>query len=97
MSAIINIAIDSALTISWWVVRQAVYGVYAGTHYLIWGHMETDAEKREKLIAEDLRNIKETQKKLLAKFESDNDNSNSNKINDKSDLTDIQLADFDVI
>jgi hypothetical protein len=65
MSTLINIVVDVTLSASWWIIRKATYGIYSGTRYLIWGHVETKESKRENKLIEELESLKNIQETIL--------------------------------
>ena len=88
MSTIIHIVVDATLSAGWWVIRRASYGIYSGTHYLIWGKTETSDEIREKKIMSEIEDIKRAQENILSEIKNKSDsvffNVNALKKHDQS-------------
>lgn len=80
MSTIIHIVVDATLSAGWWVIRRASYGIYSGTHYLIWGKTETPEEVREKKIMTEIEDIKKTQENILSEIQNRKESSPNKEI-----------------
>ncbi len=63
MVSLINISIDSPLNISWWVVKNVLYGTYCLSYYLIYGNKKTQTNE-EILLLELKKEISELDKKI---------------------------------
>ncbi len=61
MVSLISISIDSPLTMSWWVIKNVVYGSYCLTYYLIYGSQKS---QEEIMLLELKKEISELDKKI---------------------------------
>jgi hypothetical protein len=66
MSTIVNVAVDVALSASWWVVKKTTYGLYSGIYYLIYGKVES---KEDKIRRELLEKNDEDRKELMEEIQ----------------------------
>lgn len=65
MSAIVSVAVDVALSASWWVVRKTSYGLYSGIYYLIYGKVESNEDKiRRELLEKNDEDRKELMEEI---------------------------------
>ena len=71
MVSLINISIDSPLTMSWWVIKNVLYGSYCLTHYLIYGSKKKLTQE-EILLLELKKEISELDKKVDIYYHNDN-------------------------
>jgi hypothetical protein len=74
MVSLISISIDSPLTMSWWVVKNVLYGSYCLTYYLIYGSkkQQTQEEINQMLLLLELKKELGDLDKKLSILTSDN-------------------------
>ncbi len=64
MVSLISISIDSPLTMSWWVLKNVLYGSYCLTYYLIYGSKKQYQEINQSLLLELKKDLGELDKKI---------------------------------
>ena len=79
MVSLISISIDSPLSMSWWVVKNVLYGSYCLTYYLLYGSnkQQTRVTREEIMLLELKKEISELDKKIDVYY---NHHDNNNKI-----------------
>lgn len=63
MVSLISISIDSPLTMSWWVVKNVLYGSYCLTYYIIYGSKKQPTTE-EIMLLELKKELSELDKKI---------------------------------
>ncbi len=63
MVSLISISIDSPLNVSWWIIKNVLYGSYCVSYYLIYGSQKTQT-REEIMLLELKKDLLELDKKI---------------------------------
>ena len=72
MISLISISVDSPLNMTWWVIKNVLYGSYCLTYYLMYGSKKQQYEKiNQSLLLELKKELGELDKKMDIYYKAD--------------------------